>query len=82
MMREMQRAADAVAAATRKNMGATRSPTCGRGRRQHRARAVGRDTKDADQLGSIAIELIDADLRPYSSFAFVRELQDEVRAIR
>jgi hypothetical protein len=31
----------------------------------------GADTKDADQLGGIAIELIDADLRPYSSFAFV-----------
>jgi multidrug efflux pump subunit AcrB len=39
---------------------------------------AGADTKDADQLGSIAIELIDADLRPYSSFAFVGELQDLV----
>lgn len=38
----------------------------------------GADTKDRDQLGSIAIELIDADLRPYSSFAFVAELQDAV----
>ena len=38
----------------------------------------GQDTKDASQLGSIAIELIDADLRPYSSFAFVAELQDAV----
>ena len=27
---------------------------------------AGEETKDADQLGSIAIELIDADLRPYS----------------
>ncbi|WP_424968205.1 efflux RND transporter permease subunit [Dinoroseobacter sp. S375] len=39
---------------------------------------AGADTKDADQLGSIAIDLIDADLRPYSSFAFLAELQDAV----
>ncbi|NNE86618.1 MAG: efflux RND transporter permease subunit [Silicimonas sp.] len=39
---------------------------------------AGAETKDADQLGSIAIELIDADLRPYSSFAFVAELQEAV----
>ncbi|MBM2576072.1 efflux RND transporter permease subunit [Jannaschia sp. Os4] len=36
------------------------------------------DDKDPDQLGAISIELIDADLRPYSSFAFVGDLQDEV----
>ncbi len=34
--------------------------------------------KDDDLLGSISIELIDADLRPYSSFEFVGELQDFV----
>ncbi len=39
---------------------------------------AGTETKDADQLGAIAIELIDADSRPYSSFAFVAELQDRV----
>lgn len=39
---------------------------------------AGVDTKDAALLGSIAIELIDADLRPYSSFAFVAALQDAV----
>jgi multidrug efflux pump subunit AcrB len=38
----------------------------------------GTDTKDPDLLGSIAIELIDADLRPYSSYQFVGELQDAV----
>jgi len=37
--------------------------------------------KDGDLLGSIAIELVDADLRPYSSFAFVGDLQDEVRLL-
>ncbi|MGJ8603120.1 MAG: efflux RND transporter permease subunit [Marivita sp.] len=39
---------------------------------------AGSDTKDADQLGGISIELIDADLRPFSSGAFVSELQDAV----
>src|SRR6056297_2036009 len=38
----------------------------------------GADTKDSDQLGALSIELIDADLRPYSSFAFIGELQDRV----
>ncbi|MEO1152432.1 MAG: efflux RND transporter permease subunit [Pseudomonadota bacterium] len=37
---------------------------------------AGADTKEPEQLGSIAIELIDADLRPYSSFAFLGDLQD------
>ena len=39
---------------------------------------AGAGTKDPDQLGSISIELIDADLRPYSSFDVVARLQDEV----
>lgn len=39
---------------------------------------AGADTKDADQLGGISIELIDPDLRPFSSRTFVRELQDSV----
>ncbi|WP_425072261.1 efflux RND transporter permease subunit [Sagittula sp. S175] len=39
---------------------------------------AGADTKDADQLGAISIELIPADDRPYSSFAFVGELQERV----
>ncbi len=39
---------------------------------------AGQETKEPDQLGSIAIELIDADLRPYSSFALVADLQDSV----
>ena len=40
----------------------------------------GSETKETYQLGSIAIELIDPDLRPYSSFAFVADLQDRVPA--
>jgi multidrug efflux pump subunit AcrB len=39
---------------------------------------TGADTKDPDQLGGISIELIDADLRPYSSFVFVADLQEKV----
>ncbi len=39
---------------------------------------AGTETKEPDQLGGISIELIDADLRPYSSFAFVAALQDRV----
>jgi multidrug efflux pump subunit AcrB len=39
---------------------------------------AGADTKDASQLGSIAIELIDADLRPYSSFQFLADLEEAV----
>ncbi|MDJ1006528.1 MAG: efflux RND transporter permease subunit [Paracoccaceae bacterium] len=38
----------------------------------------GADQKETYQLGSIAIELIDADLRPYSSFAFVADLQEAI----
>src|SRR6056297_444324 len=38
----------------------------------------GADQKESFQLGSIAIELIDADLRPYSSFAFVADLQEAI----
>jgi len=39
----------------------------------------GVDGKDTDLLGSIAIELIDADLRPYTAFEFLADLQDTVR---
>lgn len=80
MMREMQRATEALGAEYEKRHG--RNPldyviaevggNTGRG-------LAGADTKDPDHLGGIAIELIDADLRPYSSFAFVAELQDIVQ---
>ncbi|WP_265502108.1 efflux RND transporter permease subunit [Paracoccus beibuensis] len=36
----------------------------------------GAETKDADLLGAVQIELIDPDLRPYSSFHFVGSLQE------
>lgn len=80
MMREMQRATEELAAKYEAEHGrnpidyvlAETGGTTGRG-------LAGQETKDKDQLGSIAIELIDADLRSYSSFQFVGELQDAVR---
>ncbi|RKF16276.1 efflux RND transporter permease subunit [Roseovarius spongiae] len=79
MMREMQRATEALAAEYVQTYG--RSPlayvmaevggNAGRG-------MAGTETKEPDQLGGISIELIDADLRPYSSFAFVADLQERI----
>ncbi|APX91041.1 acriflavine resistance protein B [Brevirhabdus pacifica] len=80
MMREMQRATEELAAKYEAEHGtnplafvlAEIGGSTGRG-------LAGADNKDSDLLGSIAIELIDPDLRPYSSFKFVGELQDSVR---
>ncbi|UWR23080.1 efflux RND transporter permease subunit [Sulfitobacter sp. S190] len=79
MMAEMQRATNALASQYEEEYGtnpldyviAQIGGSAGRG-------LAGADDKDADLLGGISIELIDADLRPYSSFAFVAALQDEV----
>ncbi len=79
MMREMQRATEALGAEYAEKHGtnpldyviAQTGGNSGFG-------MAGSDGKDADLLGGISIELIDADLRPYSSFAFVAELQDRV----
>ncbi|MGR3617583.1 MAG: efflux RND transporter permease subunit [Paracoccaceae bacterium] len=82
MMREMQRATEALGAEYETRYG--RNPldyvmaevggNAGRG-------LSGVDAKSTDLLGGISIELIDADLRPYSSFAFVGELQDTVQRL-
>ena len=79
MMREMQRAADALGAEYEAEHGANplKFVVAEIGGNSGRAIA-GSDTKDADQLGSITIELIDADSRPYTSFAFVSALQDSI----
>jgi len=79
MMREMQRATENLSVEYEKKHG--RNPidyviseiggNSGRG-------LSGADSKNKDLLGGISIELIDADLRPYSSFAFVADLQDAV----
>ncbi|MDJ0826413.1 MAG: efflux RND transporter permease subunit [Rhodobacter sp.] len=80
MMREMQRAAEAVAKRYADEhevqildyVVAEIGGNTGRG-------LSGVETKETFQLGSLAVELIDADLRPgYSSRRFVSELQDEV----
>ncbi|MCT8158919.1 efflux RND transporter permease subunit [Pseudoruegeria sp. SHC-113] len=80
MMREMQRAAEAVGQRMEEEHG--RNPLdyvlAEIGGNTGRSIA-GSENKDAELLGSIAIELIDADLRPYSAFAFVADLQEEVR---
>lgn len=83
MMHEMQRATAAVAARYEQKTGvkildyvlAEVGGNTGRG-------LSGVENKDRDLLGSIAIELVDADLRPdYSSFSFVADVQDEVRTL-
>ncbi len=79
MMREMQRATEELGAEYEEKHGlnpldyvmAQTGGNSGFG-------MAGADSKDNDLLGGISIELIDADLRPYSSFAFVAELQDRV----
>jgi multidrug efflux pump subunit AcrB len=80
MMREMQRATAAVAARYEEEYGL--SPLlfvlAEVGGNTGFGLSIA-DNKDADLLGSIAIELIEADLRPYSSFQFVADLQDEVQ---
>ncbi|MCG6885299.1 MAG: efflux RND transporter permease subunit [Silicimonas sp.] len=78
-MRTLQRAVEDVAAKYEAEHGlnpvryalAEIGGTSGRG-------LAGQETKESYQLGSMAIQLIDADQRPYSSFAFVAELQDAV----
>jgi multidrug efflux pump subunit AcrB len=81
MMREVQRAVDAVGAALGAEHG--RNPVAyvlaevgggtGRG-------LAGAAAKEPELLGGISIELIDPDYRPYSSFVFVNALQEEVRS--
>ena len=81
MMREVQRATEAVAdnykAETGVNPVTFVLAEIGGSARQ--GLAFG-NAKDADLLGGISIELINPDLRPFGSFAFVAALQDEVRA--
>jgi multidrug efflux pump subunit AcrB len=80
MMREMQRATNELAAKYEQDYGL--NPL------DYVVAEIGGNTghpiasarnKDKMLLGSIAIELIDPDLRPYSSFQFVGDLQDVVR---
>ena len=80
MMREMQRATEELGAAYAERYGANPLEYVVAEIGGNAGRAIaGADRKDPDQLGSISITLIDADSRPYSSFAFVGELQESVR---
>ncbi|MEO0372041.1 MAG: efflux RND transporter permease subunit, partial [Pseudomonadota bacterium] len=80
MMRELQRAVGVVAEEYETEYG--RNPIVravaeagGNSRQQ------GVNLKPPDELGGISIELIDADLRPYSSSAFARDLEEEVQRL-
>ncbi|WP_172300385.1 efflux RND transporter permease subunit [Pseudoruegeria sp. HB172150] len=80
MMRELQRATDAVAERLEDEHGLNPLDYVIAEIGGNTGRALsGVENKEDYQLGSIAIELIDADLRPYSSFRFVELLQEEVR---
>ncbi|KAB7613961.1 efflux RND transporter permease subunit [Amylibacter sp. SFDW26] len=80
MMRELQRAVDETAIEYEQKHGvnpvtfvmAEIGGNTGRG-------LAGADIKDKDLLGSIAVELIDADFRPYTSFVFLGDVQEAVR---
>ncbi len=80
MMRELQRAVEAVGAAYEAEHGvnpvtfvlAEVGGGSGRG-------LAGAATKDADLLGGIAVEIVSPDARPYSSFAFIAAVEKEVR---
>lgn len=80
MMRELQRAVGAVAAKFEAEHGvnpvlfvmAEVGGSAGRG-------LAGAATKDADLLGGISIEIVNPDLRPYSSTAFIAAVEEAVR---
>ena len=82
MMKEMQRAVDVVGARLKDEHGmnpvnyvvAQIGSNAGRG-------LAGASEKEGDLLGAITIELIDPDLRPYTSFTFVSQLQEEVQQV-
>lgn len=80
MVRELQRAVNDTAAEYEKEHGINPVTYVLAEVGGNTGRALsGSDTKDADQLGSIAVELIDADSRPYTSFELVAAIQDNVR---
>ncbi|WP_282062831.1 efflux RND transporter permease subunit [Roseobacter litoralis] len=79
MMRVMQRATNELAAEYEERYGASPVDYVLSVVGGHTGRGLsGSGSKDKDLLGGIAIELIDAELRPYSSFAFVADLQERV----
>ncbi len=80
MMREMQRATEALGAEYEERYGKNPLEFVMAEVGGNSGRPLpGAETLDKDLLGGIAIELIDPDLRPYASFQFVGELQERVR---
>ena len=80
MMREMQRATEALGARYEAEYGLNPVDYAIAEIGGNSGRPLsGSDSKEPDQLGSITIELIDPDFRPYSSSAFVSALQEEVQ---
>ncbi len=79
MLREMQRALDAVNARYTEMHGtppvkfslSAVGGTVGRG-------LHGTQAKDRDLLGGFSLELVDPDLRPYSAFAFMADWESEI----
>ena len=79
MMREMQRATEALGAEYEAEYGTNPLMMVIAEIGGNSGRAIaGAENKDADQLGAITIELVDADSRPYSSNAFVTALQESI----
>lgn len=79
MLRELQRASDELAAQVEAESGINpitfAMVEVGGNAGRPLASA---ENKDGDLLGGISIDLVDADLRPISSFAFASQLQDMV----
>jgi multidrug efflux pump subunit AcrB len=79
MLRELQRAAEVVTARFEAEHGTNPATFIlaeiggGAGRS-----LAGADTKSADQIGSLSMELISPDLRPYPTSAFIAALEEEV----
>ncbi|MCH8465819.1 MAG: efflux RND transporter permease subunit [Roseinatronobacter sp.] len=81
MLRELQRAAEALGASLVGENGVNPVLFAMTEMGGHAGRALASaENKDGDLLGAISIDLVDADLRNMSSFAFASALQDEVRA--
>ncbi len=80
MMRELQRATDALAARFAEETGTdpVDHVLAEIGGNSGRALAAA-ENKEPFQLGAISIELVDADARDFSAFEFTSALQDEVR---
>jgi multidrug efflux pump subunit AcrB len=79
MMREMQRATEALGAQYEAEYGINPVLIAIAEIGGNSGRSIaGAENKDADQLGAITIELVDADSRPYTSNAFVTALQESI----